>query len=161
MTPRAVIVSSRLTYDAGPVVRARLGGHAARPKSDLLAAEYAESGRAEVFAHLKVVLTESKGAVSGATLAERLGTTEAAAQALSISSASVTVNTPQDENCAMLDDPAESTMIFADLFAAMRRSIRDRVERFSPKVATREKRSSRNLRGGLSDGGESAVPRLW
>jgi DNA-directed RNA polymerase specialized sigma24 family protein len=39
---------------------------------ELLAEKYAESGRAELFAQLKVVLTEGKGAVPTATLAERL-----------------------------------------------------------------------------------------
>jgi DNA-directed RNA polymerase specialized sigma24 family protein len=46
---------------------------------DLLAAEYAASGRSKDFAHLKVVLTEGKGAVRGAEMARRLGTTEGAA----------------------------------------------------------------------------------
>jgi DNA-directed RNA polymerase specialized sigma24 family protein len=45
---------------------------------DLLATEYAESGRTKLFAELKVVLTEGKGAVRGAEAAERLGTTEGA-----------------------------------------------------------------------------------
>ena len=36
---------------------------------DLLAAEYAETGRSELFGHLKIVLTEGKRAISAATLA--------------------------------------------------------------------------------------------
>jgi DNA-directed RNA polymerase specialized sigma24 family protein len=42
----------------------------------LLAAEYAESGRGELFDHLKVVLTQGKGAVRSAELAEQLDMTE-------------------------------------------------------------------------------------
>jgi RNA polymerase sigma-70 factor (ECF subfamily) len=40
-----------------------------------LAAEFAAKGRSEVFDHLKVALTQGKGAVSAATLAARLGMT--------------------------------------------------------------------------------------
>ena len=40
---------------------------------ELLAAKYAESGRGDLFTQIKVVLTEGKGAVPSATLAERSG----------------------------------------------------------------------------------------
>jgi hypothetical protein len=43
---------------------------------ELLGAEYAKSGQAEVFAQLKVILIEGNGAVPAATLVERLGTGE-------------------------------------------------------------------------------------
>ena len=87
---------------------------------DLLGAEYTESGRAEVFAQLKVVLTEGKGAVPAATLAERLDTSEEA------------VNTAvhrlkkryrailQDQIAATLDDPAQVDEEIRDLFEAIR-----------------------------------------
>jgi hypothetical protein len=42
----------------------------------LLAAEYAGSGRAELFREIKVVLTEGKGAARSAVLAERLKMSE-------------------------------------------------------------------------------------
>ena len=40
---------------------------------DLLAREYAAKGRSELFDRLKIVLTQGKGAVAGATLAADLG----------------------------------------------------------------------------------------
>jgi RNA polymerase sigma factor (sigma-70 family) len=47
-----------------------------RKAVDRLAREYADRGRAEVFEHLKFVLTEGRGAVPAAALAARLGMTE-------------------------------------------------------------------------------------
>ena len=44
---------------------------------DLLADDYAQSGRADVFDRLKVVLSGGKGAVPVAELAAELGMTEA------------------------------------------------------------------------------------
>jgi DNA-directed RNA polymerase specialized sigma24 family protein len=87
---------------------------------ELLAAKYAESGRAELFAHLKVVLTEGKGTVPSATLAERLGKSEEA------------VNTAihrlrkdyrailQEQIAATLDDAAQVDEEIRDLFEAVR-----------------------------------------
>lgn len=43
-----------------------------------LAREYNEKGEAELFAHLKVVLTQGRKAVPTATLAAQLGMTESA-----------------------------------------------------------------------------------
>jgi RNA polymerase sigma-70 factor (ECF subfamily) len=43
---------------------------------ELLAEEYAAAGKAGIFGHLKVVLTEGRGAVRGAEVAARLGTAE-------------------------------------------------------------------------------------
>jgi hypothetical protein len=43
---------------------------------DRLALEYAESGKAERFEHLKIVLTQGRGAVRAAVLAERLSVAE-------------------------------------------------------------------------------------
>jgi DNA-directed RNA polymerase specialized sigma24 family protein len=45
---------------------------------DLLAEEYAETGRANVFDRLKVVLSQGKGSVPAAVLAAQLGMTEGA-----------------------------------------------------------------------------------
>jgi DNA-directed RNA polymerase specialized sigma24 family protein len=87
---------------------------------ELLAAKYAESGRSDLFAHLKIVLTEGKGAVPSATLADRLGKSEEA------------VNTAihrlrkdyrailQEQIAATLDDPAQVDDEIRDLFEAIR-----------------------------------------
>ena len=45
---------------------------------EALESEYEEAGKADLFMHLKAVLTEGKGAVPAAALAERLGMTEGA-----------------------------------------------------------------------------------
>ncbi len=87
---------------------------------ELLAAEYAESGRAELFAHLKVVLTEGKGAVSGATLAERLGTSEGAVHAAVHRLKKRYRVILQDQIAATLDDPAQIDDEIRDLFEAIR-----------------------------------------
>ena len=88
---------------------------------DLLAAEYAESGRAEVFAQLKVVLTEGKGAVSAATLAERLGTTEGAVYGAVHQLRKRYREILKDQIAATIDDPAHIDDEIRDLFGAMRR----------------------------------------
>ncbi len=88
---------------------------------DLLAGEYAESGRAEAFAHLKVVLTEGNGAVSAATLAERLGTTEGAVHGATHQLRKRYREILKDQIAATLDDPAQIDDEIRDLFAAMRR----------------------------------------
>jgi DNA-directed RNA polymerase specialized sigma24 family protein len=87
---------------------------------ELLAEKYAESGRSNLFAHLKVVLTEGKGAVPAATLAKRLKKSVEA------------VNTAvhrlrqdyrailQEQIAATLEDPAEVDEEIRDLFEAIR-----------------------------------------
>jgi DNA-directed RNA polymerase specialized sigma24 family protein len=88
---------------------------------DLLAVEYAESGRAEEFAHLKVVLTEGKGAVSGATLAERLGTKVGAVHGAVHQLRKRYREILKDQIAATLDDPAQIDDEIRDLFRATRR----------------------------------------
>jgi DNA-directed RNA polymerase specialized sigma24 family protein len=88
---------------------------------DLLAAEYAESGRAEAFGHLKIVLTEGKGAVSGATLAERLGTTEGAVYGAIHQLRKRYREILKDQIAATVDDPAQVEDEIRDLFRATRR----------------------------------------
>jgi hypothetical protein len=87
---------------------------------DLLAAEYTESGRAELFAHLKVVLTEGKGAVPAATLAERLGTTEGAVSVAIHRLKKRYRAILQEQIAATLDDPAQIDDEIRDLFEAIR-----------------------------------------
>jgi DNA-directed RNA polymerase specialized sigma24 family protein len=88
---------------------------------DILAVEYAKSDRAELFAHLKVVLTEGKGAVSGATLAERTGTTEGAVYKAVHELRKRYREILKDQIAATLDDPAQIDDEIRDLFKAMRR----------------------------------------
>ena len=88
---------------------------------DLLAAEYAESGRADQFAHLKVALTEGKGAVSAATLAERLGTTEGAVHSAVHRLKERYRTILKEQIAATLDDPAQIDDEIRDLFAAIRK----------------------------------------
>jgi len=87
---------------------------------DLLGAEYAESGRAEVFAQLKVVLTEGKGAIPAATLAERLGTTEGAVHGAVHRLKKRYRAILQEQIAATLDDPAQIDEEIRDLFEAIR-----------------------------------------
>ena len=87
---------------------------------DLLAIEYAESGRADLFSHLKVILTEGKGAVSAATLAERLGTSEAAVNNAVHRLRKDYRAILQDQIAATLDDPAQVDEEIRDLFEAIR-----------------------------------------
>ena len=87
---------------------------------ELLAAKYAESGNGEEFAHLKVVLTEGKGAVSAATLAERLGTSEGAVHSAVHRLRSRYRAILKDQIAATLDDPGEIEDEIRDLFEAIR-----------------------------------------
>ncbi len=88
---------------------------------DILAVEYAESGRAEEFAHLKVVLTEGKGAVPGAVLAERLGTTDDAVYKAGHQLRKRYRAILKDQIAATVRDPAQIDDEIRDLFRAMRR----------------------------------------
>jgi RNA polymerase sigma-70 factor (ECF subfamily) len=87
---------------------------------DLLAAEYAESGRAEEFAHLKVLLTEGKTAVPAAMLAERLGTSEDAVQVAAHRLRKRYRAILQDQIATTLEDPAQVDEEIRDLFEAIR-----------------------------------------
>ena len=88
---------------------------------DLLAAEYAESGRADLFTHLKVVLIEGKAAISGATLAQRLGTTEGAVHTAVSRIRKRYREILKEQIAATLDDPAQIDDEIRDLFAAIRK----------------------------------------
>jgi DNA-directed RNA polymerase specialized sigma24 family protein len=87
---------------------------------DLLAIEYAESGRGDLFIHLKVVLTEGKGAVSAATLAERLGTSEGAVNTAAHRLKRRYRAILQNQIAATLEDPAQVDEEIRDLFEAVR-----------------------------------------
>ena len=86
----------------------------------LLAAEYAESGRAELFDHLKVVLTEGKGAVRAAVLAERLGMPENAVNIANHRLRERYRAILQEQIAATLDDPSEMDDEIRSLFDAIR-----------------------------------------
>jgi DNA-directed RNA polymerase specialized sigma24 family protein len=88
---------------------------------DDLGEEYMKSGRAEVFAHLKVVLTEGKGAVAAAALAERLGTTEGAVHGAVHRLKKRYRAILKEQIAATLDDPAQIDDEIRDLFEAIRR----------------------------------------
>jgi DNA-directed RNA polymerase specialized sigma24 family protein len=88
---------------------------------DLLAAEYAESGRARVFAHLKVVLTEGNGAIRGAEVAERLGTTEGAVHSAVHQLRKRYRAILQEQIAHTVGDAAEIDDEIRDLFEAVRR----------------------------------------
>ena len=88
---------------------------------DLLAAEYAESGHAKAFVHLKVVLTEGKGAVSAATLAERLGTTEGAVYGEIHQLRKRYREILKHQIATTIYDPAQIDDEIRDLFRAVRR----------------------------------------
>ncbi len=87
---------------------------------DLLAVEYSDSGRADLFAHLKVVLTEGKGAVPAATLAERLGMTEGAVHIAVHRLKKRYRVILKEQIAATLDDPAQIDDEIRDLFEAIR-----------------------------------------
>jgi DNA-directed RNA polymerase specialized sigma24 family protein len=87
---------------------------------ELLAAEYTESGRGEDFAHLKVVLTEGKGAVPAATLAERLGVSEGAVHTAVHRLKKRYRAILQDQIAATVEEPAQIDDEIRDLFEAIR-----------------------------------------
>jgi RNA polymerase sigma-70 factor (ECF subfamily) len=93
---------------------------------DRLAREYAESGRAERFEHLKVALTQGRGAVRAAVLAERLSAAEgtvvtegAVHQAIHRLKARYRVIL-REEVAATLDDPSQIDDEIRSLFDALR-----------------------------------------
>jgi hypothetical protein len=87
---------------------------------DLLSAEYAASGRAEVFENLKTVLTEGKAAVPAATLAERLGTSEGAVHVAIHRLRKRYRAILNEQISATLDEPAEIDDEIRHLFEAVR-----------------------------------------
>jgi RNA polymerase sigma-70 factor (ECF subfamily) len=86
----------------------------------LLAAEYAEPRRAELFDRLKVVLTEGKGAVRAAEVAVRLGMSEGAVHTASHRLRRRYREILQDQIAATLDDPTELDDEIRSLFDALR-----------------------------------------
>ncbi len=95
---------------------------------ELLAAEYTEPGKAELFAHLKVVLTEGKGAISAATLAERLGIPEGTVHTAVHRLKRRYRTILKEQIAATLDDPAQIDDEIRDLFEAIRPSTQIRQE---------------------------------
>ena len=73
----------------------------------LLAQEYAQTGRADVFDRLKVVLSQGKGAVPAAELAAQLGTTEGAVHTAVHRLKKRYRAILQQEIAATLDDPSD------------------------------------------------------
>ena len=85
-----------------------------------LAREYQASGRAESFEHLKVVLTEGRGAVPGAVLAERLGISEDALYAATHRLKARYRQILKEQIAATLDDPSQIKDEIRSLFDAIR-----------------------------------------
>ena len=85
-----------------------------------LAGEYADSGRAETFKHLKVVLTEGRGAVRTAELAIRLDTTENAVHQATHRLKARYRQILKEQIAATLDDPSEIKDEIRSLFDAIR-----------------------------------------
>ena len=86
----------------------------------LLAQEYAQTGRADVFDRLKVVLSQGKGAVPAAELAAQLGTTEGAVHTAVHRLKKRYRAILQQEIAATLDDPSEVDEEIRWLFEAIR-----------------------------------------
>jgi DNA-directed RNA polymerase specialized sigma24 family protein len=86
----------------------------------LLAAEYAEPRRAELFNELKVVLTEGKGAVRAAAVAARLGMSEDAVHNASFRLRKRYRKILEDQIACTLDDPSELADEIRSLFEALR-----------------------------------------
>jgi DNA-directed RNA polymerase specialized sigma24 family protein len=88
-----------------------------------LAAEYADSGRAELFERLQGVLTGGRRSVSYATLAAQLGTTEGAIQAAVLRLRRRYRTILREQIAATLDDPTDAQVDdeIRDLFTALER----------------------------------------
>jgi len=86
---------------------------------DLLAAEYAAKGHSELFDHLKVVLTQGKGAVPAATLAALLGKTEEAVHMAVHRLRKRYREILEAQIAATLDDPSEMEDEIRSLFEAI------------------------------------------
>jgi RNA polymerase sigma factor (sigma-70 family) len=86
----------------------------------LLAQEYAQTGRADVFDRLKVVLSQGKGALPAAELAAQLGTTEGAVYTAVHRLKKHYRTILQQEIAATLDDPSEVDEEIRWLFEAIR-----------------------------------------
>jgi DNA-directed RNA polymerase specialized sigma24 family protein len=86
---------------------------------DLLAVEYTAKGHSELFEKLKIVLTQGKGAVSAATLAEQLGKSEEAVHMATHRLRKRYREILEDQIAATLDDPSEMEDEIRSLFEAI------------------------------------------
>jgi len=86
---------------------------------NLLAREYAARGHSELFDHLKIVLTQGKGIVSAATLAAKLGKTEAAVHMAVHRLRQRYREILEEQIAATLDDPSELEDEIRALFEAI------------------------------------------
>jgi RNA polymerase sigma-70 factor (ECF subfamily) len=86
----------------------------------ILAAEYAESRRSDLFDQLKIVLTEGKGTVRSAVLAERLGMFDDAINITSHRLRKRCRAVLQEQIAATLDDSSELDDEIRSLFDALR-----------------------------------------
>ncbi len=86
----------------------------------ILAAEYADSGRSALFDQLKIVLTEGKGAMRAAVVAQRLNTSEDAINTASHRLRKRYRAILQAQIAATLDDPSELDDEIRSLFDAIR-----------------------------------------
>ena len=86
---------------------------------DLLGAEYAAKGQSELFDHLKIVLTQGKGAVPAATLAAQLGKTEEAVHMAIHRLRKRYREILEAQIAATLDDPSEMEDEIRSLFEAI------------------------------------------
>jgi DNA-directed RNA polymerase specialized sigma24 family protein len=86
---------------------------------DLLAAEYASKRHSDLFDHLKIVLTQGKGAVSAATLAAELDTTGDAVNMAVHRLRKRYRQILEQQIAATLDDPSEMEDEIRSLFEAI------------------------------------------
>jgi hypothetical protein len=86
---------------------------------DLLAREYAANDRSELFDHLKIVLTQGKGAVPAASLAAKLGKTEEAVNMAVHRLRKRYGQILEEEIAATLDDRSEIEDEIRSLFEAI------------------------------------------
>jgi DNA-directed RNA polymerase specialized sigma24 family protein len=86
---------------------------------DLQAREYAAKGRCELFDHLKIVLTQGKGAASAATLAAALGKTEEAVNMAVHRLRKRYREILEERIAATINDPSEMEDEIRSLFAAV------------------------------------------
>ena len=87
---------------------------------DLLASEYGSAGKADLFDHLKITLTQGKGAIPHATLATQLGMTAGAVQVAAHRLRKRFRALLQDQIAATVHDPSEIDDEIQSLFAAFR-----------------------------------------
>ena len=125
----------------------------------LLAAEYAESGRAELFDQLKIVLTDGKGAVRAAEVARRLDMTEGAVHNASHRLRKRYREILQAQIAATLDDPSELDDEIRSLFDAIRTQSATRVRGFRANLVQEMNRDRQSF-GAFSHGEPRALSEL-